>query len=414
MPSLRPSLPIRVAALVLVVTGAACPGADADDDGASAGTTEATSTGTNPPTSATGGGETSAAGSDDASPGSTAATDSTGGGPADESGTGTGVDEGLVPMHVLSTHGARFIRSCDLGQTWSEVWEQDPAPDCFHDADSLYPRTVYAQGVFVAASGWGEPGAIYTSADALTWDRLPSSDVPDLGDASLAGGVFFDGQRFVIFRRVISDDGLTWSVGEDNLEPPGVGNVRRVAFDEDAGVLVVAGNDATVYVSEDWGLTWTDPTTASAACPDSIQHRGEIVVDHGTIVVGGATSCVSTDAGLTWTTVDPGGNVADLLSVPDGFVAILNNEQVAHSTDGMTWESVGQIPVAADTTAAIWTGVDDILVAVATLPNDGGGVMLRSEDGGATWTMGETALPGPTCPRINLETFWVPAEVCAQ
>ncbi len=313
-------------------------------------------------------------------------------------------------MQVLSIHGGRFSRSCDGGVTWSEMWEHNPAADCFHDPDSLYPRPAYGNDVFVVPSGWGDPGAMYVSSDAVTWERFPELELPGGGQSEVNGaGVFFDGSSFGVFRRLRSDNGFDWLEQEDDMRPPSVGNIRRVAFSEQDELLVVLGNDNNVYVSEDWSVTWSDPQTAAAACQSS-QHRGDIAIRNGQIVVAGDLVCASDDAGSTWTTWTPHSSVADLLTTEQGYVALHFDESVSRSDDGTTWTTVGQLPIDTDMTAGTWSGRNSGIVVYAA--NDGEpGQVLISDDGGKNWTATAT-LPGTECPRINLETFWVPQELC--
>lgn len=359
---------------------------------------------------------------DDASGGTTSGnpddgTESSGDGPDDGSGddTSTGEpDDGTVPLQVLSIHGGRFMRSCDTGLSWSEPWEEDPAADCFHDPDSLYARPVYGNGVFVAASGWGDPGAMYTSTDAVTWTRTPGPDLAGLRGENTtvnSSGAFFDGESIGVMRWLTTTDGATWALSEQDFRPPGIGNVRRVAYSTADDLLVVKGNDADLFISTDWAVTWSDPTIAGDACPTSIQHRGEIVIGHDRIVLGaGDGLCWSDDVGQSWTHVDTSAGVSDLVVMPDGFVSVLADGTVQSSPDADAWNTIGMLPFDPDTSAAIWAGEDDVIAAIATT-NAGDSAMLRSSDGGASWSETQAG-PATGCPRLNLETFMVPAALC--
>src|SRR5690606_22851516 len=148
--------------------------------------------------------------------------------------------------------GGRFTRSCDQGQTWSEVWEQNPAADCYHDADALYQPAAFGEGLFVTASGWGPVGAIYTSADGATWTRREGAELLTDPPNIFSNGVIYDGERFVVIGSLLSDDGETWTVGGADHRPPGISNVRRTRVAADAGLVIVEGNDGRVWVSSDW------------------------------------------------------------------------------------------------------------------------------------------------------------------
>ncbi len=318
---------------------------------------------------------------------------------------------GLVPMQLLSIHGGRFARSCDGGTTWSEMWEHNANADCFHDPDSLYARPAYGNGVFVVPSGWGDPGAMYVSTDGLDWQRFPTVELPGGAQSEVDGaGVFFDGASFGVFRRLRSPNGFDWNQQKDDLRPPGVGNVRRVAFSEQDGMLIVLGNDGNVAVSVDWAQTWSNPPSAVGACQSS-QHRGDIVIRDGQVVIAGNLVCVSDDAGTTWTTTwTPPSSVVDVLTTPNGYVALHADESVSSSADGLSWSPLGQLPTNANMTAGTWSGQGDGLVVYAARDNEPGQV-FTSADGGENWTLVAT-LPGTDCPRINLETFLVPEEIC--
>ncbi|MBV1858478.1 MAG: hypothetical protein KUG77_08700 [Nannocystaceae bacterium] len=313
-------------------------------------------------------------------------------------------------MQLLSIHGGRFMRSCDEGESWSDMWEHDAAADCFHDEDSLYARPAFGNGIFVVPSGWGAPGAIYSSTDGAAWTRTSPIDVggDETVDANSAG-VFFDGERFGMLRDLRSSDGLAWT-RETDLRPPNIGNVRRLEWSLEDELLVVLGNESEVFVSTDWGTTWSDPAPAAAAC-DAGQHRGDVAIAGGRIVIGHALICTSEDAGATWTTVTPHANLEDLFATPTGFVAIHSDDTVSRSPDGLSWEVVGDLGVEPTAVAGTWAGEGDRLVAYAAFGADQEAQLLRSEDGGATWTTAGVA-PGTGCPRINLGTYRVPAQAC--
>lgn len=302
------------------------------------------------------------------------------------------------------------MRSCDDGASWSEMWQHDPAPDCWHDEDSLYARPAFGNGMFVVPSGWGAPGAIYSSSDGATWTRTAPVEVGDgeTVDAN-SSGVFFDGARFGVLRDLRSADGLEWT-REDDLRPPNVGNVRRLEWSVEDQLLVVLGNDNEVFVSTDWGGTWTDPSSAAAACSAG-QHRGDVAIAGGRIVIGQGLICTSDDAGLTWTTAEPHASLEDLFATPDGFVAIHGDDSVSRSEDGMTWEIVGELGVEPSAVAGTWGGEGERLFAYAAFGDQEDAQLLRSDDGGATWTSIASA-PGTGCPRINFGTYRVPAETC--
>jgi len=209
-------------------------------------------------------------------------------------------------------------------------------------------------------------------------------------------------------RRLVSTDGENWEISEHDFRPEGGGNIRRMTSSVADDLVVAMGQG--LFVSTDWSQTWAETFPDGEVCPTGLQHRGEIVIGHDKIVLGGGWMCWSDDLGQSWTRVDTEDSVRDLVVMPEGFVAFQRDGSVHTSEDADAWTLVGMLPFAPDAVAATWAGAPNTLVAIATT-NAGQSSMLRSTDGGATWAEVQAG-PDTQCPRMNLETFMVPAALC--
>ncbi|MEZ4447412.1 MAG: hypothetical protein R3B72_50515 [Polyangiaceae bacterium] len=182
-----------------------------------------------------------------------------GGGGAGEGGSsaGGGAPAGKVPMFVAQGSVGRTMISCDEGKTWvaDHAWDVDgdpmvcgstePArcyestctyqvdgqcveqPCCDHSAD-VAKGVVNGAGRFVATWGWGMPGEVRTSDDAVGWTPTLPGDT--------FGGIAYGGGRFVVASRTPhwSEDGLTWHAGGEadfkNADGSTMWSVRRFAY----------------------------------------------------------------------------------------------------------------------------------------------------------------------------------------
>jgi photosystem II stability/assembly factor-like uncharacterized protein len=182
---------------------------------------------------------------------------------------------------------------------------------------------------------------------------------------------------------VSTDGGATWHLASKGLSDR---NIDALVADPVVGGTVFAGTDhAGVFRSTDGGVTWaarTDGVTAVtvvSVAPDPFT-AGTVYV--GTQYRGGYRS---TDEGQTWTRMPMLGNI-DAFGItpdpiaPDHVYAGTDSDGLIDSTDGgAAWTFVGPKGV------SIYT-----MLLVPALPGTiyGGGAssVLKSEDGGSTWS----------------------------
>jgi hypothetical protein len=265
----------------------------------------------------------------------------------------------LVPIFVASGDGAWRASSCDLGRTWLLREESSLRAD--HSAWTNFAGLAAHDGVFVLATGWGEPGHMLRSTDAVGWPFVPDSNFLRPGQspglqASVAA-VVHDGLRFVAFTDGIlhSPDGLQWSKKPFSV-PAGAHQVRQVRADSNTHAIAAAvetqygtahslGNWITV--SENGGESWREGSGFDASCAFPIQHDGDIAFHKNIILVASQHVCRSTDLGRTWSLVHGAGAPNGIRGVFTGNNAFyaLTGRNVFRSDDGLNWLLVSTLPV---------------------------------------------------------------------
>jgi hypothetical protein len=267
-------------------------------------------------------------------------------------------------------------RSIDGGRTWTTG---DGLPDLSASAvaiDRTQPTTVYASTA--------EAGTIYRSLDSgATWQRLAisgaTSDVLDI--VSAEAGKLYVGTRYNgVFRSL--DRGATWyrrTTGIAGLD------VRDVVVMPGAPATVFAATYGDgVHRSTDGGLTWSRRGLS-----------GRIVNDLSTPRTAAYTVYAATDKGVyktsdsgsTWRLVYStvwGASGVAVAPSNSSVVYAVNHASVVKSVDGGTTWSQLKVPgyvtymsVAVSPTSSkiVWVGANGLTRTI-----------LRSGDGGATWT----------------------------
>ncbi len=279
-----------------------------------------------------------------------------------DAGLQTGSDagpDGRVPIFVASGDGAWRASSCDLGRTWLLREESPIRAD--HSAWTNVGGLAVHDGVFVLATGWGEPGRILRSTDAVSWTVLPDVNFVRPGQApglqSSVAAVVHDGLRFVAFTNGIlhSPDGLKWSKTNFSV-PPGAHQVRQVravpathaiiaSVETQYGTEHALGN--WIIVSENGGQDWREGMGFDKSCSFPIQLDGDIAVRQNTIVVASQNICRSTDLGRTWSRATTTGVPRDVRSVftDDNAFYALAGRSVFRSSDGANWSVLSTFPV---------------------------------------------------------------------
>lgn len=252
---------------------------------------------------------------------------------------------------AVGSSGAKLIYSSDFGNTWTAY---------SGEMCDFLQRITYGAGKFLAIGGQNDQSACYMlSSDGSTWARTVATDLWGTSGPSTAFGGSGTGtfvakpwQGIYVWK---SPDGSTWQAQDINSSGYDVwnGGVNDLAWG--AGTFVAVGGYppypeanprpwATVAISTDNGLTWTDliPTESTGMLSwESVVFGNGRFVAVGKPMNGSSAVQVMTSAnGSTW---------ASATSVPlaDGwtavtygngyFVAIASWGKIMSSTDGVTW-----------------------------------------------------------------------------
>jgi photosystem II stability/assembly factor-like uncharacterized protein len=236
-------------------------------------------------------------------------------------------------------------------------------------------------------NGWitGEMGALFRTVDGGNrWAHVYESAGEDVGIANTfqkvsavkPGKGWTAGSAGHVFRT--TDNGV-------NLQKVGItttNNVNDVHFiDEKKGWAVT--NGAHVYHTNNGGINWTMQSTGAAGALNGIYMTGPT---HG-VACGASARVVRTTDGLTWTSQ----------TLPDTTVALLDvffvNSQIGWIVGGGGWifktTDGGATWTAQRNGGANWTGIALRGVYFVTPEIGwvcGGNVVLKTINGGTTWT----------------------------
>jgi hypothetical protein len=204
-----------------------------------------------------------------------------------------------------------------------------------------------ATGSFAAV---GAGGAIYTSADGISWTNqaAPSGFATDLyavtgyaanqnnpGNPSLRWVAVGDGGA-----SVYSLDGVSWAVGNDynSSSPANPNNYALRSITQVAGTFFAVGDAGTILSSTD-GITWTSHTSSVTASNLNGVAHGAVY-----IAVGDSGTIVTSTDGNTWTAQTSGttSNLRQVTSFISSYgsiyVAVGDSGTIVTSIDGgVTW-----------------------------------------------------------------------------
>ncbi len=239
-----------------------------------------------------------------------------------------------------------------------------------------------------------------STLDATNPNGASGGRVNGLGvDRSTPGRFYAASEWGGLFRSM--DNGLRWAhldghvptaTWDVEVDPQNSNRVYATSFYDGRAV-----SRAGINVSTDAGVTWTHPATANPAanfCVSEIQRTEPaaygISIDPANanrVFVG--TNCglaTSTNAGVTWTFVDPtpadrAGNVWDVLVHDGGIIDVCGDDGHLRSIDGgATWTTA--------TTQPLQTGIcslavspDEAYVLFAVV----GQSIFESDNGGQSW-----------------------------
>lgn len=195
--------------------------------------------------------------------------------------------------------------------------------------------------------------------------------------------------------RRTDDGGATWRI-LNTLglpRPTGLTRVNAIAF-VDANTLVAAGRDGLLLRSTDSGATWTEVAVPNASFRElkALDFSGNVGVVGG----NGGMRWRSTDGGATWTEVALASSFLHGASFADSTRALVVSETgaVQLSTDGgVTWVGRGSAPidpVSGDSYRLHAVRFVSPIVAIAV---GSGGSIIRSTDAGLNWSTVNTAAP---------------------
>lgn len=205
----------------------------------------------------------------------------------------------------------------------------------------LHPKAVYWNDrlqLWFVGLGAAATFEVLTSDDGTAWTANSVANDDD------CGAILDNGTRTVICRSangfITTDDG---TVFEERTHPAAIKNIRGVAWSGSTWCAV--GNGGTVLTSAD-GITWVDRTAGSGTVNNLVD--------------------------IAW---DP---VAGL------FCAVGLSGTVITSPDGINWTTRSADP-SGDYTCIIADGNGTMFATANQTGGKNGGVLARSQDGGANW-----------------------------
>lgn len=292
----------------------------------------------------------------------------------------------------------KLMRSDDGGNTWTEL--TTALVDAIkRDYPETEPRDL--AGIFIDTST--KPSTVYASATLKSQSSYPYPYWRST-DKGVTWTLADDADRDRVLAAQQSGPSLLDEMGLKNLvdaEGRAVGFPQSVVVDPNDTSLMYAGTDAGVCRSTDGGKTW-----AKTSVGMTHEVVGDLVTDPVSpsvlYVVARAGIFRSNDAGVTWKAVLSAGYLDDLPGNSICSLAIapsMTSRLYAWTSDGLfrsddageTWSKrVGRNLVTSGsfdmTRKLLLVAGDDPDVVFAQTSLRGGRDLLRSGDGGDTWT----------------------------
>jgi hypothetical protein len=256
----------------------------------------------------------------------------------------------MVPVVVAQGKLGRIAVSCDDGRTFpidraddvgaARCWSGMPdAIECdHHKASSL--GLLQANGYLFATLGWGYPGVVKRSRDAIVWeDVFPGHTFAGL--VAVNGSVV--GNDRSPWLSAQSGDPGTWRQGGD--VGSAVWNVRRaVTVPASAGTierLVVSmnsGDASDIVLSDDTGATFRKAKSFPIECAKNVIN----IVAQSDVVIMFQTNggvCRSLDRGDTWTYASIAAELTSPALYADGMFRVWSGATQHRSARGDSWQS---------------------------------------------------------------------------
>ena len=277
-----------------------------------------------------------------------------------------------------------ILRTTDGGFTWT------PQISGTNGGLNAVFFTSASTGIVVAGGGM----VLKTTDGGITWTPRTSGTDRTLSDVTFVDantGFAVGGYRTVL--RTL-DAGETWATVSVSTTR---GSLRAVAF-ADPVIGLAVGNDGIILRTVNGGQSWNrvpsgvdrdlqtvtflSATTAIVPTPSGSR-------SNSTGFVEGSTLIRSTDAGVTWTVTPGGGSAAGVARLKGGVgIGVGFNGDISRTTDdGVTWERLAQ-----SFAGRISEVIFPELLKGYALANRGTAI-LRTVDGGWTWTPDTSSLP---------------------
>jgi len=309
---------------------------------------------------------------------------------------GAGLPAGFHPIAIaaqgsfvyVSVLNQGLFRSVDAGSSWL------PAQAIFGsyisdlEIDPRQPATVYSTEGGIAKSTDG--GATWRRLDGSfrsvrAWSVLFDPTVPTRAYAVTEAGVFRS-----------EDSGAQWTLTDFGLP---FGDTRSLTFDpRDPSTIYASSSSTRLFRSRDRGVSWTP---ADVGLPGAQAYYPPTVVPTAPtstlyVRVGYTGVWRSTNEGETWTSLGPSGTVittlaADPLNPLVLYAGSSDGDILRTSDGGNTWtlqyrqRSRGVYSIAIDPLdpRVLYAGWGESGVSIGFFPPRGG--VLRSTDAGTTW-----------------------------
>ncbi len=285
----------------------------------------------------------------------------------------------------LGTYIDGLYRSTDGGLTWQPVGGGFP-PSA--DVEAL---AASGSAIFVASGQFGNAGIYASLDDGQTWG--PLDNAPNISVVSLltAGATVLAGTGGAGLHRS-PDHGATWTPCAGIPANAAVSALGADGTTLYAGLSVVVNPAANgIYCSTNDGASWTKVSVDLPGAPLLVIRA--IAPRDGALLAGlggsGAHGLYrSVDGGVHWTeisaTMPVDDEVLSLIATEDDLLVGFDQGVYRTADLGATWQFAGQGTAAIRGTGALWRHEGSLVVSLQAAGGLGMGVRV-TDDAGATW-----------------------------